>query len=279
MKDSTIGRDVNQNTTYIAQNIEQLFVIHPPKSKLANDRIERNREPQEVEAAFAKELIKYGKNLASRYGKLKILNMSRPIELSALYTRVNVLERITARSKTTLELLEEQAKRQGHFGSVIKARAGIEVINEKNIKTNKFHNIIVLGKPGAGKTTFLRHITLQALQGEKGELQRSVLPILIELRDLSSSTKSLLDFITEQFDICGIANRRKHIEGLLKAGKCLVLLDGLDEVKTGKVEEIVKEVKNLVNKYHNNQFILSCRIAAYNYVFEQFMGSCSNSVV
>ncbi|MFY9225089.1 MAG: NACHT domain-containing protein [Blastocatellia bacterium] len=212
----------------------------------------------------------YSEHLENRYGKIKILQMEKPIELGKHYTRVNVLHKITARTKDSIELLEKQLKNDGHFGHLKNTKPAIDLITEKDAKTNIYNNIIILGKPGAGKTTFLRYITLQALRGKEGQIKRDVLPIMIELRYLSQSKKTLIEFIEEQFDVCGAPNARPLITSLLEEGKCLVLLDGLDEVSKSRVDDIVNEVRNLVDKYSKNQFILSCRIAAYNYVFEQF---------
>lgn len=222
---------------------------------------------------FKQVAISYGEHLVSRYGKIKILNMEKPIELGKHYTRVNILHKITARTKNKVELLEQQLKDDGHFGKVKKTRPAIELITELDPKNNNYNNIVVLGKPGAGKTTFLRYMALQALEGTKGQIKRDVLPILVELRYLSQSNKSLTEFIEEEFKVCGIdmPETKILIEHLLNEGKCLVLLDGLDEVSKGKTDEVVKAVRDLVDKYKKNQFVLSCRIAAYNHVFEQFI--------
>jgi predicted NACHT family NTPase len=41
---------------------------------------------------------------------------------------------------------------------------------------------MVLGAPGAGKSTFLRKIGLEALKGEKGEYKHSCIPVFIDLK-------------------------------------------------------------------------------------------------
>ena len=49
-----------------------------------------------------------------------------------------------------------------------------------------------------------------------------------------------------------------------------MLLDGLDEVNEFVVNTVVDQVVNFYKKYNKNQYIISCRTAAHNYVFENF---------
>jgi hypothetical protein len=219
---------------------------------------------------FGKAVNSYCDNLRKRCETLKILNMEKPIKLGQIYASVNILQKITHRIISPICLLEEQLKAEGHFGLVKGTTSVLELINKQTSEKQMYNNIVILGKPGAGKTTFLRYTALEALKGQDGKLNRIVLPILIELRDLSYSSMSLMECLEKQFDICGISHK-PFIERVLSEGKCLVLLDGLDEVKKSKTEELIRQVKDLVDKYNKNQFVLTCRIAAYNYVFEHFI--------
>lgn len=53
-------------------------------------------------------------------------------------------------------------------------------------------------------------------------------------------------------------------------GKCLLLFDGLDEVSNEEINKVISQIIYISEKYGGNQFIISCRIAAYNYCFEKF---------
>ena len=86
----------------------------------------------------------------------------------------------------------------------------------------------------------------------------------------SSSDESLLDFIIKQFDICNVPDAEAFVERLLQKGKCQLLLDGLDEVDSEQKEETIQEIIDLSDKYIDNQFIISCRVAAYNHWFHHF---------
>lgn len=49
------------------------------------------------------------------------------------------------------------------------------------------------------------------------------------------------------------------------------MFDGLDEVSQEvNQNDIIQQIKDFTNKYSNNQFVISCRVAAYNHWFEYF---------
>ncbi len=211
---------------------------------------------------FGTALNAYKDGVERRYDSMKILGMREPTLLRDIYVRVNILEKISSTHRVTTEGLEEFFQRdQRGFGQVEETKEGVAVFND--LQSGK---LTVLGKPGAGKTTFLKHLTLQALDGT---LRENYLPIFVSLKEWSETEMSLMDFLADQFDICGLPGAKPFVEHLLTAGRCLILLDGLDEV-TSDVDRTIRAIKDFSDKYHRNRFVLSCRIAAYDYVFEHF---------
>ncbi len=202
----------------------------------------------------------YANQMEIRYNSMRIFGMSEPRPLRNIYVRVNILEKIRARMRISIEELEKavDCDRLG-FGNVLETKAGLNVIDE-------IEKVIVLGKPGAGKTTFLKYIALMAMDGK---LKKNRIPVFVGLKEWSDTKLALLDFIVEQFDICGFPEAKPYIEHVLKQGNCILLLDGFDEI-TVDLDKAIKEILDFSDKYSKNQFVLSCRIAAFNYVFEKF---------
>lgn len=222
--------------------------------------------------AISKELVsaaeEYKQQLEKLHGTIRILGMQQPIELKDIFTKINILEKITSRIPASVEELHQYFEQQENkFINKQKSEEGFQAIE-------KYRKIIVLGKPGAGKTTFLRYIAIRAANGG---LSDACLPIFISLKDWSDTAKApsdicqeLMDFIVSQFNICHFNDAKPFIKKMLEDGKCIVLFDGLDEVSKKKEEQIVKEIKYITDTYSKNKFIISCRIAAFNYVFEKF---------
>lgn len=205
--------------------------------------------------------------IQSKCGFMRVLDMSQPIGLNDIYTNVNILEKICGRQRLKVtDLLKICATDEFERPNLGKA-AQDPVLGIEAVK--KYSKLIVFGKPGTGKTTFLKHV---ALQCSNGQLQAHLVPIFISLKDFAEIEHQpcLLEYITEQFSTYGIIDP-KVAKQLVSQGKMLVLLDGLDEVKEIDHQRVFKSVSSFFSQFYTNHFILTCRIAAKEYTFEEFI--------
>jgi hypothetical protein len=250
-------------STELAQKVAVNVITEAFKAAMGTfrDAVDWFKSQNEEHDFFGTAARKYAERMEGRYDTMRIFGMNEPVPLRTIYTRVNVLGQITARHQAPIQDLQSFLNRdtrklrpEDHT-----TREGIEVIDE-------IRKVIVLGKPGAGKTTFLKYILLQALDGN---LKNQKVPIFVSLKDWSDSQLSLFDFIVKQFDICNLPESDPLIDEMLIKGKCLLLLDGFDEVSRS-VDAAIQEIRDLNEKYPKNRIVLSCRIAAYSYCFEKF---------
>jgi sulfatase modifying factor 1 len=96
---------------------------------------------------------------------------------------------------------------------------------------------------------------------------RYPLPILITLNNLAGDGRPLESHATAALEECGLSYGQRLLEGRLRKGRCLLLLDALDEV-TDRVayERVVAEVDRLRHAYgEGNQIVLTSRVAGYEY--------------
>lgn len=221
-----------------------------------------NEEPRKDVVREATE--QYVKGLFERFGEVKVLGMNRPVPLLSLYVRANILEKISAKAGAKLDELEEFFDFDRRvFGKKVATKDGEEIANNQQ-------RFIVLGKPGAGKTTFLKYLALAMLH-KNSIIKNRRLPIFITLRYWADKKCRLIPYITDQFETYGFKQTGPLVENLLKQGKCLVLFDGLDEVSQEvNLDKIISDIRDFTDKYSNNQYVISCRVAAYNYWFERF---------
>lgn len=198
-------------------------------------------------------------------GTMRILDMTQPIELSQIYTDVNILEKLTALQRKTIDKLLEECGYEDFdrfgLGKVVEPR----VIGTKAVE--KYKKLIVLGKPGAGKTTFLRYLAIQCNQGS---FLSHLVPIFIPLKYFAEDPNkpSLFEYIKQQYTGCDVTE--EELSELFKQGLALILLDGLDEVSSEYQEHTLKEVRSFSRIYFDNHFVIACRIAAWEYTFDKF---------
>jgi GTPase SAR1 family protein len=207
----------------------------------------------------------YIKNYSERHGTLKVLAMREPVSLDSIYTTVQFLGE-DIRQFESLEKLEMLYRRvrQRRFQLTKKPKQdGMKVANEKQF-------LMVLGQPGAGKSTFLRRIGLEALRTNQGEYHHKCIPVFIELKKFTTTTIDLGKTIEEEFRLCGFPKPAESVNKLLQAGKLLILLDGLDEVPDNALNYVITHIHDFVDLHDKNRFIASCRTAAYRSSFKRF---------
>ena len=202
-------------------------------------------------------------------GTMRVLDMSRPIELNDIYTQVNISEKIIGRRGLNLdELFQNCDLEKDEFN-----RFGLNKIKQKRVlglkAINDYDKLMILGKPGVGKTTFLKYL---AIQCNRGKFVETKIPIFIPLKKYAETENSpdLSSYMIKWFEDCKITNASEKLERILTAGRGLILLDGLDEVREEDNERVIRNIENFYNRYDKNQFAVTSRIAAKEYTFTQF---------
>lgn len=206
--------------------------------------------------------------IQNQCGTLQLLNISRPVKIDDLYIKVNILEEIPSQQWLELADLKRIASKefdQFGLGEVSQTQmAGVQAVEI-------YSKLRVLGKPGAGKTTFLQHL---AIQCNRGNFAADRVPIFVSLRDFADESRAteelnLFSYIFEDFRASGIADLSK-LETLLQEGRVLLLLDGLDEVLEQDCRMVVNEIRRLSEKYQKNLFVVTCRTAAKAFNLRRF---------
>ena len=197
--------------------------------------------------------------------------MREPVDLAQVYTGVKFLlddDILRFESIAALEKSYRKTRLRGHGGrrSDGEKQPGIKVANGRQY-------LMVLGVPGAGKSTFLRKVGLESLKTlhyENAEYGHRCVPVLLELKRFETDTIDIAALIAREFETCDFPEPVNFTQSALQQGKLLILLDGLDEVPTANLDNVIRTIQDFVDRYDQNRFIASCRKPAYRGGFTRF---------
>lgn len=221
----------------------------------AKEAIETGWERVEWKSAAKK----YREQLREQHGTTRIIGKPSPVRLEGIFTDVFILDRPTAFTRFDINQLRSDPK---SLESSLRRVDGLEIVRE-----GRGSRLFILGKPGAGKTTFLKYLTMQATEGILDKI-----PIFVSMKEWGDSALDLMPFLCKQFKICGFPDAQPFVERILEKGIALVMFDGLDEVtQEGRLRDtLISEVRDFSNQYPKTQCLITCRIAATQYIFEKF---------
>lgn len=207
---------------------------------------------------WAKAAQAYTKFIKNTYGTMRVLGQPAPVPLEGIFTDVYILNKRLATQRFSIEEMQKLYARHEPFEGKAERQPGLEAVH--NIQ-----KLFILGKPGAGKTTFLKYLALQAADGKL-----PLLPLFVPLKQWADSGIPLLPFLEQQLAVCSFPPAAEFVEKLLQEGKTLLLLDGLDEVGETHHRPVTEAIHQTAQKYWKSQFVMTCRIAANEYTFTQF---------
>lgn len=139
----------------------------------------------------------------------------------------------------------------------------------QRISDSGARGLVVLGGPGTGKTTMMKWLALtyaQNRQGERLDDKKERLPIYLALRDVARLVKP-----GPLHEVVAHANQERECQlspefyrGRLAEGRCIVLLDGLDEVADAEGRKRVAQwVQTRCDGLRGNPFVVTCRPAGF----------------
>lgn len=116
--------------------------------------------------------------------------------------------------------------------------------------------IIIIGTGGIGKSMMIRHLLLDTIENYPAE---GTIPLFLMLKDYDVCSGSLLDYIIKTIQNFSPRITAEYLVTFLDTGKCLLLLDGLDEIATIHAASFERRIEEFIDRFPNNQFIMSSR--------------------
>lgn len=197
-------------------------------------------------------LKKYRKSLIENYDELNMPFLQDELELniSNVYVPLHLKIFTDSNSPETPHILDQQES--------------LDAL--KTIAENR--RIVILGKPGSGKSILLKHLACSYGQDRLDIFPRHERPILVYL-ELSRVTAELnqekfIQELVEVFKRNQFPEARKRVGQELKSGNLMLLLDGLDEVNSDARSKVASIIRDLLQTYKSCRAIITCRTAVYD---------------
>jgi GTPase SAR1 family protein len=135
-----------------------------------------------------------------------------------------------------------------------------------NYKDGAYRQLLIVGKPGSGKTTTLYELTQKLIaeaEAEADEDKRKPIPVVVNLFDWKKDQISMREWLVGK-----LRHKYKLKKRLFRKwfaeGKILPLLDGLDEVKSEYQHDCVLAINQLMEEENAPEYlVVCCRIDEY----------------
>lgn len=121
--------------------------------------------------------------------------------------------------------------------------------------------LLILGEPGAGKTTILLKLTGDLIARTEEDLSQTI-PVVFNLSSWVSQRQTIADWLVQELN-----SKYQVSKSLGKAWveeqQLLLLLDGLDEVKAERREACVQALNQFIQAHGQTEMVVTSRIRDY----------------
>ncbi|MBE9592656.1 MAG: NACHT domain-containing protein, partial [Proteobacteria bacterium] len=201
-----------------------------------------------------------------RITDISMLGRIEPVPLEQIFVSLKLIEKVTGREiPVEKENEKEPEKKKPQKPELVEERIKRDQIFDSEEVVKRFNRIVIVGVPGSGKTTLIKHLALKSCMENLNNQERVTVPVPVTLRELLDSGQELREYINSVFEKFDFPKAKKFIEKDLKSGKCRLLLDGFDELATADRQKKVTElIGEFMAKYSRNQIIVTSRVAGYH---------------
>lgn len=186
---------------------------------------------------------RYADYVTRNVGVFPLFGTTQHASVETAYVRIALsdrLERERYRSASDIEaaLRTQRAGRAADPAREASARTLLDVLG------SGVAAVALVGNPGSGKTTSLRHVAVELAKG--AHLQnRRLLPLFLSVRDLAVDARSVEESAVGFLEWLDVVEPRAAYRALLRGGDVAVLLDGVDEAEPSFQAKLLREISKL----------------------------------
>ena len=134
-------------------------------------------------------------------------------------------------------------------------------INTAFNRMGEGRTLLILGEPGAGKTTILLKLTRDLIAQTSENLNRPI-PVVFNLSSWAKKQKKIADWLVDELQ-SNYGVSKSLGKAWVKDQQLLLLLDGLDEVRGKYREDCVEAINQFMQNYGLTEMVVCSRIKDY----------------
>jgi len=130
--------------------------------------------------------------------------------------------------------------------------------------------VVILGGPGTGKTTALAHLASRAALGDEALFPDSPTPLFIHVADLDLPLKPKQEVADPLIAAAQLhastltsTNLARHLRGRLQRFRCVIFLDGFDELPPAQVEAVAQWLMLFKQQYKTHRLIAAAGVTGF----------------
>ncbi|MBD2017521.1 protein kinase [Microcoleus sp. FACHB-53] len=121
--------------------------------------------------------------------------------------------------------------------------------------------LLILGAPGAGKTTTLLELTRDLISRTEQDLNQSI-PVVFNLSAWTNDKQALADWLVQELNTKYQVSQEIG-QAWIKTEQILLLLDGLDEVNPNRRAACVQALNEFIQLHGTTEIVVTSRIKDY----------------
>lgn len=205
------------------------------------------------------------------------------LELAQVYVDLDVALFMTSGVKS-VERVRDKVTLEQNRNPILSNTVKIQSILDAS---RKYPQLVILGDPGSGKSTFIKFLALCLAAhrceprvkwldhlGEWSKKDPDLVPIIVVLRDFAkwlpnnakAEPRLLWDFICDHLAAQNLAFAREPLQDRLDKSQAFILLDGLDEIPDEEQRVlIIDTIAKFAQRYarSHSHILVTCRTLSY----------------
>jgi hypothetical protein len=162
--------------------------------------------------------------------------------------------------------LKFEDRSQGNQRRILEGQSITDIFTQMG-RVGTGRNLLILGEMGSGKTLTLRQMLKHLLASHENNMPVPVVFNLSSWENIGQGESSIVEWLVEELAKSSLYGISKAVgKNWVENEKLLLLIDGLNELKTELRQDCVKALNKFIERYRLTDIVVCSRLQEYNEV-------------